>query len=730
MDIDLKEVDSYLDAAGKVESTLKKYKELFDYDKLCEFQQVTGALIEQKKSAEVDSQKLSIGIVGAVKAGKSSFLNACIFDGEDYLPKAATPMTAALTRITYSKTPKAIIHFYTEEDWKTIKKHSELYDEALKKEYSEYCNRIKNTQASAYGGMPVPIKPMSQEEYEVNFKCKSENQRGAKELTRMISNPAVLEKRGSTDEIEGDIIQKLKEYVGANGRYTPIVSYAELQVDNPSVDGLEIVDTPGLNDPIVSRGIRTKQFLRSCDVVLLLSPCSQFMDSRTVTLMASSLPSAGVREILIVGSKFDSGILNENANDFAVAYKKSLASYKSQFRKNLKQAQNIGKHSEILDKMSEDKILFVSSTCFAIDRKSKNNIALDENEKKVYDNLHERFKNFEDKYLASLSGINNVKSALNGVLSRKNEIIEKRSAELLANTKSSHCKILEKISKETKSSGKKLAIASVEELKRKSDNIGTVIESSRGKLKDIFEQASIRCDEKVQQISPQLTAEMGQHEKIAIKTSTHDEYTIEGVGVFGLKKEVVHFTVTDNTADTSRVINNIKSYSVNCCKFVNDEFRNIFNKEEVTQKVAEVVLKAFAQRKKEFDEDEILLPVKNVLDKISIPHISIDYTLYIDEIETRFKNGYAKNTEISQLDALQSRLLNNIERDFSIQLREALQDISKTLQEQAEHLADQIKNELCGELKKLQGQVEEKEKYIKEYEEFEQELEEMKAMIS
>ena len=730
MDIDLKEVDSYLDAAGKVESTLKKYKELFDYDKLCEFQQVTGALIEQKKSAEVDSQKLSIGIVGAVKAGKSSFLNACIFDGEDYLPKAATPMTAALTRITYSKTPKAIIHFYTEEDWETIRNHSKLYDKALKKEYSEYCNSIKNAQASAYGGMPVPIKPMSQEEYEVNFKCKSENQRGAKELTRMISDPAVLEKRGSTDEIEGDIIQKLKEYVGATGRYTPIVSYVELQVDNPSVDGLEIVDTPGLNDPIVSRGIRTKQFLRSCDVVLLLSPCSQFMDSRTVTLMASSLPSAGVREILIVGSKFDSGILNENANDFAVAYKKSLASYKSQFRKNLKQAQNIGKHSEILDKMSEDKILFVSSTCFAIDRKSKNNIVLDENEKKVYDNLHERFKNFEDKYLASLSGINNVKSALNGVLSRKNEIIEKRSAELLANTKSSHCKILEKISKETKSSGKKLAIASVEELKRKSDNIGTVIESSRGKLKDIFEQASIRCDEKVQQISPQLTAEMGQHEKIAIKTSTHDEYTIEGVGVLGLKKEVVHFTVTDNTADTSRVINNIKSYSVNCCKFVNDEFRNIFNKEEVTQKVAEVVLKAFAQRKKEFDEDEILLPVKNVLDKISIPHISIDYTLYIDEIETRFKNGYAKNREISQLDALQSRLLNNIERDFSIQLREALQDISKTLQEQAEHLADQIKNELCGELKKLQGQVEEKEKYIKEYEEFEQELEEMKAMIS
>ena len=40
---------------------------------------------------------LRIGIVGAVKAGKSSLLNSLFFKGQDILPKAATPMTAALT---------------------------------------------------------------------------------------------------------------------------------------------------------------------------------------------------------------------------------------------------------------------------------------------------------------------------------------------------------------------------------------------------------------------------------------------------------------------------------------------------------------------------------------------------------------------------------------------------------------------------------------------------------
>lgn len=732
MAIDYEKMSNYLDIVRKVEASLERHQELFDSEKLIEFKQVTSALEHNIELAKNASRKLSIGIVGTVKAGKSSFLNACIFDGEDYLPKAATPMTAALTRITYSEIPKAIIHFYTGEDWETIEKHSVLYDKALKREYNDYCERIydQNAQSAAYGGVPIVMQPMSLQEYEANYKCKSENQRGAKELTRMVTDPALLDKLGTADEIDGDIIHKLNEYVGANGRYTPIVSYVELQVNNPYVKDFEIVDTPGLNDPIVSRGIITKQFLRSCDVVLLLSPCSQFMDSRTVTLMASSLPNAGVREIIIVGSKLDSGILNENDGDFALAYKKALMSYKSQFTKNLAQARNTGNHLEILDKMSTERVLFASSICFAIDRKMRGNVPLDENEQKVYDNLHTRFGNFEDKYLTSLGGINKVKTALNEVLSRKIEIIEGKNTDLLDNTKINHLRILEKILQETVSSRTKLETTSAEELKKRSTNIRDIIDSSREKLMHIFDLAIIKCDDKVQQILPQLTVEMGQHQKIAVKTTSHDDHTTESIGLFGWKKEIVYFTVTDNTADTSSVIENIKMYSAKCHTFVNGEFKNIFNKEEFAQNIKNVVLNAFTQSQKEFDEDDILLPLQNVLAKISIPHISFDFTPYIDEIETRFKSGYAKNEEIHQLTNLQSKLLDRIEIEISTQLVNALNEITKTLKKQAVHFADQIENEFCSELEKLQGQVEERERYIEEYHKFAQNVREMKANMS
>ena len=144
MAIDYEKAKKYLSFVRDVEKTLSSREELFDSEKLIEFKQITSALEQNIEIAKNDSRKLSIGIVGAVKAGKSSFLNACIFDGEDYLPKAATPMTAALTRITYSETPKAIIHFYTKEDWETIEKHSSLYDKALDTEYNSYCQRIND----------------------------------------------------------------------------------------------------------------------------------------------------------------------------------------------------------------------------------------------------------------------------------------------------------------------------------------------------------------------------------------------------------------------------------------------------------------------------------------------------------------------------------------------------------------------------------------------------------
>ena len=140
--LDREKIKAYIQAAQEVEKKLEDYEELFDREKLYSFQQETKELQKKYDMTQQAARKLNIGIVGAVKAGKSSFLNACIFGGKEFLPKAATPMTAALTRISYSDTQKAIVHFYNEEDWDRIEKLSDQYDKRIEEKYKEYRERL------------------------------------------------------------------------------------------------------------------------------------------------------------------------------------------------------------------------------------------------------------------------------------------------------------------------------------------------------------------------------------------------------------------------------------------------------------------------------------------------------------------------------------------------------------------------------------------------------------
>ena len=84
-----------------------------------------------------EGDTLQIGIVGQVKAGKSSFLNALFFDGENILPRASTPMTAGLTILEYGEQNALEVDYFTQKDWSFFERDSDAYkrvEEECKKE--------------------------------------------------------------------------------------------------------------------------------------------------------------------------------------------------------------------------------------------------------------------------------------------------------------------------------------------------------------------------------------------------------------------------------------------------------------------------------------------------------------------------------------------------------------------------------------------------------------------
>ena len=120
-------------------------KELYDNSYLYDYINIQRELKSNLQKASESGRKLIIGVIGAVKAGKSSFLNALLFDGEQYLPKAITPSTATLTKITYSDTPKAIVHFFDKEDWNQIEQNVAVYEGKLNDAYNNYCMSVQNS---------------------------------------------------------------------------------------------------------------------------------------------------------------------------------------------------------------------------------------------------------------------------------------------------------------------------------------------------------------------------------------------------------------------------------------------------------------------------------------------------------------------------------------------------------------------------------------------------------
>lgn len=69
---------------------------------------------------KLNQDTLTIGVIGQMKCGKSTFLNAFVFE-DDVLPAATTPMTAALSVITFGEQKKIVAEFYSKDEWEEQK---------------------------------------------------------------------------------------------------------------------------------------------------------------------------------------------------------------------------------------------------------------------------------------------------------------------------------------------------------------------------------------------------------------------------------------------------------------------------------------------------------------------------------------------------------------------------------------------------------------------------------
>ena len=269
-----------------------------NYDAIHQYaEDISTKFKEFKEGGETlinEGKVLKIGVVGQVKAGKSSFLNSLMFAGEDVLPKASTPMTAGLTILEYGENNKFEVEYYTTNEWN---------------EFVELDNIYRKIETEVRSNKDFDGAPESFIQKEIQNRT-TENQQSAHELVIRCGNHAKHKVGKGVESVPftgiSGLQQKLNEYVGADGQYTSVVKSLYIYLNDERLKDVRIVDTPGVNDPIASRESRTHQFLHSCHGVFFLSSASRFFDSKDMSFMNTRIGNKGVGTVVFLASKYDS----------------------------------------------------------------------------------------------------------------------------------------------------------------------------------------------------------------------------------------------------------------------------------------------------------------------------------------------------------------------------------------------------------------------------------------
>lgn len=205
-----------------------------------------GVLISKDKLiADIDSLlegPFTIAVCGEVKAGKSTLLNSLFFD-DNIIPVFETPETAKITFIRQSKTGKDYfeVNFYSKEEWIQL---NEEYSQDEKRKEGLSKRLEKSSECGVYEKQCIGLQP------------------------RIVENLEDLNQYVSVAK-EGDFLSEREQNAG---KYTPFVKSVAIYISSEKLKAdVQIVDTPGLNDPNIINSMETLDWIDRAHAVMYVT---------------------------------------------------------------------------------------------------------------------------------------------------------------------------------------------------------------------------------------------------------------------------------------------------------------------------------------------------------------------------------------------------------------------------------------------------------------------------
>lgn len=394
-----------------------------------------------------ESRLLNIGIVGRVKAGKSSLLNALVFQGESILPKAATPMTAALTTLTWGEAFQVEVEFFSESDVALITEKARSYRTKFEAKQAEILTELSSMKArfnNAVSGAKEGIsstnkasaKPRLSPEEMASKRAIGFMQEQYADLCAAFDQDERMKQSGvqwGSLKNEGritaanpqELASKLQNYVGATGKFMPFAKAVHIFMPLEDLRDVRVIDTPGMNDPVQSREARTVELLKTCDVVFIVSPAGQFLSEQDLEVMGRITTKEGIQKIVLVASQVDTQLYGSEKrarlDDALGSIRSHLATRAVQALSGLKrQSPEIGSVFDSLIAEPENNLLHSAGICHSLKTRHSQRQTWDANEKQTWQNLCTHYPDYfsdtdADLALACLDKLSNM-AAIHGML--------------------------------------------------------------------------------------------------------------------------------------------------------------------------------------------------------------------------------------------------------------------------------------------------------------------------
>ncbi len=711
-----------------------------------------------------------------MKAGKSSLLNALIFEGVEVLPKAATPMTASLTVLKYAQNLSAEVEFYSPKDIAELKNEHERYerefnrivDEEVKKQKekqslanrakegfknvgNKMLGRNKSTEAAPKERVLSDEEIVKKAERIAKDKLKGDEKfvSSYDQYERMkksgLLNTEKLDPRIQANSLQ-ELNQKLLQFVGANGKYIPYTKAVQISLNNPNLKDLEVIDTPGVNDPIASREERTKALLKDCDVVFIVSPSGQFLTDSDMSLFDRVSNKEGLQEIYFVASQADSAVLSmseveKSGHHLPTALENAQKALSSQLNNIMeKLIQNYPNQREIFEKAIKNGVILASGVCFSMYKDFNNQASWERNQKT--EEYHNALRNLRDFYpdafssddkskesLLFLSNMSAIEERLEKAAQRKEKIISQKLQDYAQSQANNLHSLIAQLLQDLEEEKKRIKSADISAIKEQIKAYENLSDNIEMKFMEAYEEFILHFINNIRAGLEETLKKAIQTARVSAKKEEKEEevkeYYTERVkqgGAWGSFKRNFLFWADDDagykevgrtrkidvmTIKAGAVLDYLTEMHERCESALNDStnsFKVVFKKElyaKVFKQLREIISDDL------IDEVAFKKSVMAVLDRIEFKEFD-----YADKLpgEIRGKTGFLKGDEANAFIQSVENHVRGFEAEAKKDVKGYIQGLREALERQ--NFASDTLKKLQKDMQNLQNQAQNKEQSI------------------